>query len=90
MAKKNDFTTIMDRKGHDAIAVDTIPIPGVEVAEGFSAIPMWVADMNFPTLPTILEEVGERLKHPHFGYFSPSDEYFDSIIRWHKDRFGVE
>ena len=87
---KYDFTTIMDRKGHDAIAVDTIPIPGVEVAEGFSAIPMWVADMNFPTLPTILEEVGERLKHPHFGYFSPSDEYFDSIIRWHKDRFGVE
>lgn len=90
MAMKYDFTTILDRKGHDAIAVDSIPIPGAEVAEGFSAIPMWVADMNFPTLPTILAEVGERLKHPHFGYFALSDEYFDSIIRWHKDRFGVE
>ena len=87
---KYDFTTILDRKGHDAIAVDTIPIPDAEVAEGFSVIPMWVADMNFPTLPTILEAVSERLKHPHFGYFMLPDEYFDSIIGWHKDRFGVE
>lgn len=90
LSMKYDFTTILDRKGHDAIAVDTIPIPDAEVAEGFSVIPMWVADMNFPTLPTILEAVSERLKHPHFGYFMLPDEYFDSIIGWHKDRFGVE
>ena len=87
---KYDFTTILDRKGHDAIAVDTIPIPDAEVAEGFSVIPMWVADMNFPTVPTILEAVSERLNPPHFGYFMLLDEYFDSIIGWHKDRFGVE
>ena len=37
---KYDFTTIMDRKGHDAIAVDVIPIPGATVKEGFSTIPM--------------------------------------------------
>ncbi len=55
---KYDFTTILDRKGHDAIAVEHIPIPGAKVEEGFSVIPMWVADMNFPTLPSILEEVG--------------------------------
>ena len=90
METKYDFTSILDRKGHDALALDIIPIPDVEVAEGFSVIPMWVADMNFPTLPTILEEIRERLKHPHFGYFLLSDEYFDSIIGWHKDRFGVE
>ena len=78
---KYDFTSILDRKGHDAIAVEKIPIPGAQVADGFSVIPMWVADMNFPTLPTILEEVGQRLGHPHFGYFELTDEYFDSIIR---------
>lgn len=87
---KYDFTTILDRKGHDAIAVEHIPIPGAEIAEGFSLIPMWVADMNFPTLPTILEEVRERLNHPHFGYFELPDAYFESIIQWQKDRFGVE
>ena len=37
---KYDFTTIMDRKGKDAIAVDVIPEPGGKVKEGFSAIPM--------------------------------------------------
>ena len=87
---KYDFTTILDRKGHDAIAVEHIPIPGAKVEEGFSVIPMWVADMNFPTLPSILEEVSGRLEHPHFGYFELPDAYFDSIIRWQKDRFGVE
>lgn len=87
---KYDFTTIMDRKGHDAIAVDVIPIPGATVKEGFSTIPMWVADMNFPTLPTILEEIRERLQHHHFGYFNPSEAYFESIIRWHKVRYGVD
>lgn len=87
---KYDFETILDRKGHDALALDTIPVPGAEVAEGFSVIPMWVADMNFPTFPAILEEVGERLKQPHFGYFNLPDAYYDSIIRWHKARFGTE
>ena len=50
---KYDFTSLLNRSGHDAIAVDQIPIPGAEVKEGFSRIPMWVADMNFPSLPTI-------------------------------------
>ena len=87
---KYDFTTIMDRAGKDAIAVDFIPIPGVEVKEGFSKIPMWVADMNFATVPTIQEAVIERMKHPAYGYFMPSQEYYDSIKNWQKERNGVE
>lgn len=87
---KYDFTTIMDRKGHDAIALDVIPYDNVEIKPGFDPIPMWIADMNFPTLPTIIKAMEERLKHPHFGYFRASDEYFDSIIRWQKDRYGIE
>lgn len=86
---KYDFTTIMNRSGHDAIAVDQIPMEGAKVKEGFSRLPMWVADMNFPTLPTILEAMEERLKHHHFGYFEQTDAYYDSIIRWHAESFGV-
>lgn len=86
---KYDFTTIMDRAGKDAIAVDIVPIPGAEVKEGFSKIPMWVADMNFATAPTIQEAVIERTKHPAFGYFMPSEEYYNSIINWQKVRNGV-
>ncbi|HCF36386.1 MAG TPA: aspartate aminotransferase, partial [Ruminococcaceae bacterium] len=50
---------------------------------------MWVADMNFPTVPTIQQAIIERAQHPAFGYFSATDEYYDSIIRWHQTRNGV-
>ncbi len=82
---KYDFTSIMDRHGKDSIAVD-VPEKGGpqgETREGFDRIPMWVADMNFPTCPTILEEMQKRVAHPAFGYFSPTEEYYQSIIRWH-------
>ncbi|MDY2713148.1 MAG: aminotransferase class I/II-fold pyridoxal phosphate-dependent enzyme [Candidatus Faecivivens sp.] len=87
---KYDFTTIMDRAGKDSIAVDSIPIPGAEISEGYSRIPMWVADMNFATVPTIQEAIIERVKHPAFGYFRPTKEYFDSIIHWQDVRNGVK
>ena len=58
---KYDFTTIMDRRGMDAIAVDKIPYENVQVEEGFSTIPMWVADMNFQTVPTIPEQNMRRM-----------------------------
>ena len=83
---KYDFTSIIDRHGKDSIAVDLSPeMP----KEGFDVIPMWVADMNFPTAPTIQEAIIERAKHPMFGYFMPSKEYFDSIIKWQETRNGV-
>ncbi len=87
-----DFTTIMDRHGHDAIAVDALGNPGAPGApkEGFDAIPMWVADMNFPTAPSIVEAMIDRVQHPAFGYFAPRAEYYAAIIDWHRRRNGVE
>ena len=89
-----DFTSIMDRHGKDAIAVDGLGAqPGFAPdppKEGFDIIPMWVADMNFPTVPTIPEAIIERAKHPAFGYFDPSDDYYNSIINWQRTRNGVE
>ncbi len=88
-----DFTSIMDRHGKDSIAVDALgKMPGMAPEppkEGLDAIPMWVADMNFPTVPSIPEAIIERAKHPAYGYFSPTDEYFDSIIRWQTIRNDV-
>ena len=89
---KYDFTSILDRRGHDAIAVDLVGAPGSSYPmprEGFDIIPMWVADMNFPALPTIQEAMIERAKHPAFGYFSPREEYFDSIIKWQQVHNGA-
>jgi len=92
---KYDFTSILDRRGRDSIAVDVetdifgIAPKGVTKPE-FDRIPMWVADMNFPTVHTITDEIIKRAQHPAFGYFAPSDEYYDEIIRWHETRNGVK
>lgn len=90
---KYDFTSILNRDGKDSIAVnppeDADWISFSPVKEGFDLIPMWVADMNFPTVPTIPETIAERVKHPAYGYFNPRTEYYDAIINWHKKRNGV-
>lgn len=84
-----DFTTVLDRAGHDCTAADIIPFKNFTVDQGFSVIPMWVADMSFPVAPPILKAVQDRLSFPFLGYFPLSDEYYDSIIRWQTRRNGV-
>ena len=84
---KYDFTTIMDRRGHDAIAIENLP---GEPKEGFDAIPMWVADMNYATAPAVVDAIRGRLEHGAFGYFNPRQEYYDAIIRWLKTRKGAD
>ena len=95
---KYDFETIIERQGMDALAVDG-PMNernagagyfSVPLKDGFDVIPMWVADMNFATVPTISQAIEERIKHPVFGYFLPREEYFDSIIKWQTTRNHVE
>lgn len=88
---KYDFTTIINRRGKDAMAVDapgkfpSFPLP----EDGFDFIPMWVADMNFATAPTVQSSIAERLTHPLYGYFITRDEYYQSIINWHETRHQV-
>ena len=87
---KFDFTTIYDRRGKDAMAVDAVEkIPTFQPNEGFDAIPMWVADMNFATAPSVNAEIAKRIELPLYGYYMTPDEYYDAIIRWHETRNGV-
>ena len=88
---KYDFTSILDRKGKDAIAIDLVREGGAYPApkDGFDVIPMWVADMNFPVVPTIQKAVIQRAKHPTFGYFAPREEYYQAIIRWQETHNGI-
>lgn len=89
---KYDFKTIIDRSDMDAIAVGKTNMgtfyKAPKIKEGFSMIPMWVADMNFATVPTIVEAMQERAAHPLYGYFMPRKEYFDSIIHWQETHHG--
>jgi len=88
---KYDFTSIIERHNCDALAVDNL---GAGMAPnppqpGFDVIPMWIADMNFATVPTVPAAIIERAKHPLYGYFAPRKEYYQAIIDWQTDRNGV-
>lgn len=91
-----DFETILDRRGKDAVAVDAPAarmsggfFPETEVKDGFSIIPMWVADMNFQTAPSVAEAIRSRADHHLYGYFLPPPRYFQAIIDWQEKRNGV-
>ena len=88
-----DFTTIPDRHGHDAIAVDGLGdgtgFAPTHPKEGFDSIPLWVADMSFATAPSVTRAVHARVDHPFFGYYAESDSYYQAIIDWHQSRKGV-
>ena len=90
---KYDFTSILDRKGKDSIAADAESMYGLEIEgkirDGFSRIPMWVADMNFKVAPSIHRAITDRMEHQVFGYFAPSDEYYRAISEWHEHRKGA-
>ena len=75
----SNFDEMIDRRNTASLKWD------VEENE----LPMWVADMNFPTVPTVPQAIIERAQHPVYGYFSPTDDYYNSIIDWQSTRNGV-
>lgn len=53
-------------------------------------IPMWVADMDFCSPPEVMKAIRERASHEILGYTVRRKEYFDTIIKWHKQRYSWE
>ena len=52
-------------------------------------IPLWVADMDFPTVPAVHEAIVVRAKHPLYGYTIHGDDEKQAEIDWLARRFGV-
>ena len=92
---KYDFTTMPDRTGKDALAVDAIgasvswAIAPTAPKEGFSKIPMWVADMDFRVDEHIMEAINDYLSTGVIGYYNAPDGYYDSFINWEKEEHGL-
>ncbi|MBR5700477.1 MAG: pyridoxal phosphate-dependent aminotransferase [Bacteroidales bacterium] len=74
-----DFDTVIPRRGTDCVKWDHF---------SGNAIPMWVADMDFPTAPAILEALQRRLDHGIFGYEQIPSRYYDAITGWFGRRHG--
>lgn len=76
---KFDFDTPVDRRNTGSLKWD--------VAE--NELPMWVADMDFPTAPAVRSAIEKRASHGIFGYSILPDAWENAYISWWKSRHGV-
>ena len=76
---KYDFDKITDRRGMNSLKWD--------VSE--NELPMWVADMDFETAPSVKAAVIKTAKHGIYGYSMTDNEYFESYADFFKKRYGA-
>jgi cystathionine beta-lyase len=50
------------------------------------AIPMWIADMDFPSPKPVVAALTERVKHGIYGYTEKPESYSNAVINWMKTR----
>ncbi|MDO1585343.1 MalY/PatB family protein [Rhizobium oryzicola] len=74
-----DFDQVHDRKG-----------TGSSKWSKFSSdvLPMWVADMDFPAAPEIIEAISHRLSHPLLGYGVAREELKAQIVSDMEAKYG--
>ncbi len=75
---KFDFDKVPSRVGTGSYKWDS--------REGM--IPLWVADMDFPTAPCVVEALRRRVDHGIFGYTLVRDAYYDALTGWFSSRHG--
>lgn len=51
-------------------------------------LPMWVADMDFPAAPEILDAIRARLEHPILGYGVAKDSLREQIVADMQRKYG--
>lgn len=80
-----NFDEIVDRKGTDSSKWDQHKKKGYPQ----DAMPMWVADMDFKTLPEITQRLHEITDRGIYGYTVVPERYYDAIIDWMKQRHDL-
>ena len=79
-----DFDRIIDRRDTDSIKYDF----AVEFGLPADALPMWVADMDFPAPEPVLKAARAAVDHGIFGYTGVKADYYDAVRGWFERRFG--
>ena len=81
-----DFDKVIDRSGTNAAKYD-------ERMKNFGrpdVIPLWIADMDFPTAQPVVDALVRRAQEGIWGYTSRPDSYFEAICAWQRRRNGWE
>lgn len=83
---KYDFDTVIDRNHTNCLKYDFKTERGMEE----DVLPLWVADMDFQTLPEIRSRLQEVVSHGIFGYSDGKEDYFAAVQGWYARHFGWE
>lgn len=51
---------------------------------------LWVADMDFPVAKPIIDALHAKLDQQIYGYYTPEESYYDSVINWCGRRYNWE
>jgi cystathionine beta-lyase len=74
-----DFDAVTNRSGTNAYKWEI----------GAGELPMWVADMDFPTAPAVREAIERRAAHGVFGYSVIPPAWNSAIVAWWQQRHAV-
>ena len=80
---KYDFDRVIDRRGTDCVKFDF----AVEHGLPADVLPLWVADMDFPAPPEVLDALRGCVDHGIFGYTGQKADYYDIVRGWFETRF---
>lgn len=75
-----DFSRPTERRGTDSYKWDSAPETDI--------IPLWVADMDFETFPSITEALQRRVAHGIFGYTRVPEAYYEAVCNWFGKHHG--
>lgn len=75
-----DFSRPTERRGTDSYKWDSAPEADI--------IPLWVADMDFETFPSITEALQRRVAHGIFGYTRVPEAYYEAVCNWFGKHHG--
>lgn len=75
-----NFDEVIDRHGTASLKWDSATAPDV--------LPMWVADMDFKTAPSVIAALRRRVEHGIFGYVRVPDAYYEAVTGWFARRHG--
>ena len=79
-----DFDAPVERVNTDSLKFDFAAQRGVPA----DALPLWVADMDFPSPPEVLDALRARVDNGVFGYSDAAGtDYFDALAGWYERRF---
>ena len=82
--KNYDFDKITDRRNTDCLKYDF----AVERGYAPDVLPFWVADMDFPTAPAIIDALVAHSRYGIFGYTNVKDGYREVLRHWFLTQHG--